>query len=278
MCSLCNEAGKFEQCGSCRAAAQPVANTAFPFRRDTLALGALFDFSWQVYKRNFVLVTLLMLALLGGTFVLQGAWYALQMLFVDEPVVMVALSTLGFAVQLVVQGALLLGVLGISLRLVRGEPVHLGMLRAGLSRLPALFVQALVLQAGLMAGAFLAAIPIVAIFYFASDAALPLFAAAGLLSLLAGLLLLYVGLGLAFSAIELVAQPSVGPFAAIQNSWLVARDQRLTLFLSLLALAALFFAGTMACFVGLVFTLGFGTLFFATLYLALRNGAPGLSR
>lgn len=273
MCGRCNEAGHFELCGSCRGVAAAAANTGFPFTRQQLSLGALIDFTWLVYKRNFVLVTLMMLVTLVASFLVQGASYGLQIVLIDEPASMIGLSLLGFIVQVAVQAGLMLGVLQISLRLMRGQPAQLGMLLSGVAKLGGLFVQGIVTYLGLSIGAFLAAIPIIGVFYFVTDAPLPTFAAAGLLSLLASVVFLYVALGVSFSALELVAQPQVGPFSAIQNSWRIVNDQRLNVFLAFLALAALAFLGFISCFVGLVFTLGFGVLFFTGLYLALRNGA-----
>jgi len=171
-----------------------------------------------------------------------------------------------------VHGGLLLGALEISLRLMRGQPADLGLLLSGMRRLGALFLQGIVTYLGVALAAFLALVPILALLFGLWEASLPIIGAACLMSLLASLLFLYVSLGVSFSVVELVAQPQVGPFTAIQNSWRIVSGRRLNVLLAFLGLGALVVAGTLACLVGLVFTLGFGILFYTGVYLALRNG------
>jgi hypothetical protein len=87
---------------------------------------------------------------------------------------------------------------------------------------------------------------------------------------------IYVMFGLAFANPEIAAQREVGAIAGLGNSWKITKGHRSMVFVVALVGAALYGAGIMACFVGAVFTLGIALCLFASLYVALRNGAEDL--
>jgi hypothetical protein len=271
MCSRCNEAGRFELCEACRA--RVGADDAFAFRRDRIVWGELLGFSLRLYKQNFGLMTLTMIAA-GAPFVLgQLASYAVQALFVDQLLLAVALSMLLLIVQTVAQGVITLGTLDICVRLARGNPADLGMLLGGFRRLGALLLQGLVTNFAVMFAALCATAPVIAVFVLSNEPALPTIGVAALVALVGAGFVVYLALGFSFATFELVAEPRLDAFDSIRNSWAIARGERLTVFVALVIVGLLAFAGALVCLVGLIFTLGYATLLFSVLYLALRNGA-----
>lgn len=270
MCSHCNEAGRFELCEACRARA---GGDAFALHRNRIVWGELLGFSFRVYKQSFGLMTLTMLGA-GAPFVVgQLLSYALQVLLVDQLLLAIALSGLLLIAQTIVQGVVTLGVLEICIRLARGQPAQLSMLLGGFRRLGALLLQGLVTNFSVMFAALCATAPVIAVFVLSDQPALPTIGLAGLVGLIGIGMVVYLALGFSFASFELVAEPRLDAFDSVRNAWAIARGERLTIFFALVIVAMLAFAGALVCLIGLVFTLGYATLLFTVLYLALRNGA-----
>src|SRR5262245_25911196 len=78
MCKRCNEDARFDRCPSCRAKVQPAAAAAtpgaapFPFRRDGVVWGPFLRFCLEIYGKNFGLLTLTWLVVLGSFVLLHG--------------------------------------------------------------------------------------------------------------------------------------------------------------------------------------------------------------
>lgn len=270
MCSHCNEAGRAALCIDCRTR---VGSDAFPLRRDRILWGELLSFSFRLYKQHFGLITLAMAAAAAPFVLGQLVSYALQTLFMDELFLLVVLSMLLLILQAVAQSAVTLGLLDICIRIARGQPAHAGMVFGELRRVGALILQGVVTNFAVMFAALCATAPVVAVFFISDEPALPTIGIAALVAFAGAGFVVYLALGFAFSTFELVAEPRLGPFDSIRNSWAIARGERLTLFFALGIVALLALAGVMFCLVGLLFTLGYATVLFTVLYLALRNGA-----
>jgi hypothetical protein len=271
MCSRCNEAGRWQQCAACRA--QPATAPGYALSRQRILWGELLGISLRIYRQNFGLVSVAVLLTAAPLLIGQLASSALQLLWSDDFGLVIGLSLLIGIAQLLAQALAWLGLLGIGVRLARGEPAELSMLLSGLPRLGALLLQGAAIQFALMFAAGCAFAPVVAVFALSDEPALSTVGLAGLVAALGTGAVIYVALGFAFASFELAAQPGVGPFAAIGNAWAIARGERLTIAFGLLLAFGLALLGMLVCFVGLIFTLGYATLLLAVLYVALRNGA-----
>jgi hypothetical protein len=267
MCSVCSEGGRHALCAACRDRA---GVGVFPFRRDAYTLGALFDFAWKAYKRSWGVIT-------GGTAIFMIIVIGISVPFSIAGTLLgtttssgILLQLVSFVVQSLVQGLLSLGLFQMSLKAARGETPELADLFAGSRRFGTWVAQALILGAVIT--------PIIALL---GGAAWMLGTENWTISAGIGVLLLpvwiYVFMGFAFGALEIMAQPSVTAVGALRNSWAIASGKRLEMLLLVIAAFILYVAGFVACLVGVLFTMSYASVVFAAYYLAVRNGASGLS-
>jgi hypothetical protein len=169
---------------------------------------------------------------------------------------------------------LTLGVLKISLRVARGEPAELSLLWSSVPRVGAFLLVGAAMGAALF-GVELLLLAVFGLGFSSLDSGdwtlgtLLIGVALGLLGLAASA---YVSLGLVFAGLELVDNPETSVLAALKNAWRIARGERLTLGFGLFLISLLIGAGLIMCGVGVIFTLGYASVLFAALYLALRNG------
>lgn len=283
MCKRCNEDGRFDRCERCRnegaaVAARPAAAPVpgeFPFRRDGVEWGRFLRFCFELYTKNFGLLTLTMIAFFGSQVALQAIG-GVAMMAVPDFALSSVLWSLFSLLYLVAICALILGVLKISLRVARGQPADISLLWTGLPRVGAFVLVGLALGAALFGLQLL----LLAVFGlgFASfdggDATLGTLLIGVVLGVLALGTSAYVSLGLVFAGMELADKPETSVLDALKNAWRIAHGERLTLGFGLFLISLLLGAGLLMCGIGVIFTLGYAAVLFAALYLALRNGAP----
>jgi hypothetical protein len=283
MCKRCNEDGRFDRCERCRheralvSAHPPPAAGEFPFRRDGVEWGRFLRFCFELYTKNFGLLTLTMIICLGSAFPLfilgwvlvfalgggaggDGLWW----LFVP------LLHALTIA-------ALAFGVLKLSVEIAQNRPARLSLLwsnPSGLGSFLLISVAVAVITLSVQSAVWWLAISGFET-VTGDDLTLGTLIVAGALALVALIAMVYVSLGLVFAWIELVAYPQLSVLTALKNAWRIARGERLTIGFGLFLITLLILAGLMMCTIGVIFTLGFASVLFASLYLALRNGAFG---
>jgi hypothetical protein len=281
MCQTCTEDGKFNVCAACRSR---TGMGAFPLQRDRFSWGQLLRFALGIYKRNWLLLAVaavIAVAVSGALHALSlpGVGLLTGVLFegADQLRWLVPLQAFLVIPQLLVQSLLTLGILTLAARLARGEPAALPLLFSEWRRLGTFLLQGLLTNVLLMPMLALFVLPALALVFLMSNAPAVAVGAAALLFPFILFGAAYVGLGVLFSSIEVAAQPQLGAVDAVKNAWKIARSQRLKLLLGLLLMGGLCVLGVMACFVGLLFALGYASVLFASLYLQLRNGAQDLA-
>jgi uncharacterized membrane protein len=89
--------------------------------------------------------------------------------------------------------------------------------------------------------------------------------------------LAYVGMGFAFSMLEIAYNPKATALSAIKTSFALVSGHRWRIVLMGVASVAIIFAGVLACCVGVVPAFGLATTVFCSMYLALRNGSDQLA-
>lgn len=278
MCRRCNEDGRFDACAACRQAQSrevtppaAVAPGNFPFRRDGIEWGRFLRYCFGIYTKNFGLLTLSVMvpaaaAVVGSIISVAFAGEA------GEPLWLAA-QFLQFLLFL----ALLVGALEISLRVAQGQAAHVGMIFSGFRNLGRFFVVMLGYCAPIVATELAMMLAVGLGGELIGDVAQLTLGAvllAGLTFLAGCALLIYMGLSFVFAGIEVVARPQAGVIQALKNAWRIAHGERLTVGFGLFLINLLVLAGVIMCGVGAIFTVGYALVLFASLYLALRNGAP----
>lgn len=275
MCEQCTEGGQFLVCPECR---ERAGLGSFPLRREGFRWLELPAFAFGVYRRNWLLLTAALILVATGVTLVQGASFIVQILLADQVMVALMLQTLLVVPQVLVQGVLTLGLLTIAVRVTRGEPADLSLLVNSYRKLGSFLLQGLLLNMALLPAVMLALLPAGIVLLLLPDASSVAITALGLTTPLALIALGYVALGVAFASMEIVAQPQVGAVDGIKNSWAIARSHRLGILACGVLGAFAIVLGAMACGVGAVFGFGYALVLYATVYLTLRNGAPGLAQ
>lgn len=270
MCAVCSENGRHTQCAACR---ERTGVGTFPFTRNSYTFSALFDWGWNAYKKHWLTFALALFIAGIGIFGFSILGTVLSIPFADDMPAMMAIRFGLMVPQMLVQGVATIGLMRMSIKAVRGEPVQLSDVFSGYDRLGAWFVQAVT-----PAVFFVPLVGVVGgLVYLASLASTGAAIGAGvILGVPAVAAMFYIGLGLAFANPEIAAQREVGAIAGLTNSWKMSKGHRGNVFLVALVVVALYGAGLMACFVGALFTLGIALCLFASLYVALRNGTDDL--
>ncbi len=282
MCRRCSEDGQFDACSDCRNASRrelapaPAATPgSFPFRRDGVEWGRFLRYCFGVYTKNFGLLTLTMITCFGAVLALELIG-TLLIAAVSNSAAEGILWTVVPLVHLVAVVMMMVGVLQIALRVSRNEPASLALLWSGLPRLGA-FLLVIAATAVAMFGLQVLMFLVFGVGFASLDASSWTLGTL-LVAILLGIVVLaastYVSLGLTFACLEVVAQPGIPVWKALKNAWSIARGERLTLGFGLFLIWLLLCGGLLMCGVGAIFTLGYALVLFASLYLALRNGAP----
>jgi hypothetical protein len=290
MCDECTLGRTVSTCPTCRALTGQAG--AFPFSRDSWSFSAIWDFCFEAFKREWVMLSVAVLVMVGVSMVMSavsqavtgGAAYGGS---ASLSIARFAMSALSQAIQ----GVLSMGLLAMVFDVLKGGRADFSRLGSQLSKTGKYLVQLLLL--GVVFG-----VPIVLFFGGLAAAAI---AASGVgfsaqsLSNVEGLLehkqaigilvigvclafipLIYFTLPLTFATMELVHDDDVGPWQAVANAFTIAKDNRLAMIGFGFVEGALVLAGLFACCVGMLPAAALAQMLMACLYLALRNGS-GLS-
>jgi hypothetical protein len=271
MCRKCSEEGRFELCSACR---ERTGTGSFPLRRDNWTLGALMRHSYACYRRNLAAVTLAFIIVVAIVLAFNFVGTLVALAFPDQAFIGMIVSAVLFVPQVVLQGALSLGMIAVSLSAARGEAPSVGLIFSQFSRLGAWAIQSLVMYLAVFAAMLPIGVVIgVAAFAGVMQDSTGAVIAGVLLGIPALIATVYVVLGMFFGNFELVHDQKIGALAALKSSWRIASGQRWAIVGCALVMAGLMVVGVLACLIGVVFTLGFSSVLFASLYLALKNGA-----
>jgi uncharacterized membrane protein len=269
MCAVCSDHGRHVQCAACR---ERTGLGTFPFTRNSYTFSALFDWSWSAYKKHWLVMLLGVLVSYGILMGLGIVAGVVGLLFKDVLWLSIVWQVVTSIPQFFIQGLMTLGLANMAVKAVRGETPEVSDVFSIWPRIGPWLVQSLIVGALFLPAGALVAGAVFLMLSVAPDAA-P-FVGFGLGVLLLPFII-YALLGFAFGNLELVTQ-RIGAVAALQTSWNIARGHRWDIFLVGLASLAVMLAGFAACCVGVVFTLGLVQCLFASLYVALRNGAEDL--
>jgi hypothetical protein len=273
MCQSCTHESRLGLCVACQ---ERVGALSFPFNSDNYTLDGLFTHALGRWKENWLPLGLASAALFV---VAYGAAFAGGMATgafgTAHPAPLVRPSLVAAVVvqlaQMVLQIALQLPLLGLSLDVVEGKPPAFGTALGRLRRLPGALLQVLIfyLVAGLGLGALGGLIfGATRLFGASTTQSWIAFGIGGLIALVP---CVYVGIGTVFGMLELLYNPEASALSALRTSFeLVSGRRWRVLGISLLA-GVIAVAGALACCVGVLATMPLAILLHSAFFLALRN-------
>jgi len=275
MCTTCSLHGQSSHCNSCRGRA---GATSFPFSRERFSIGDLIGYAWERFKLHWLMLSLCTLVFVavvyGIAFVGAFAGMVIATAVASDPaqagMMSGAIQALMQIVQVAAQLWLQLGVLHVVLEVLQGRDAEVGAMFTQVGRMPAAFGQLLLIYLGFIL--VFAPIGLAAYLLAGSDIekAIPYGLAAGAVAMIP---LIYVMLGMAFAMVELVYNPASGAIAAIRTSFEMVRGQRWVVLGTALISGVVMFGGVLACCIGMIPAVAFGTMIYCSLFLALRTPA-----
>jgi len=272
MCDTCNEYGSQSQCPECR---ERTGLKAFPLNRGNWNFGALWDYSWETFKREWLMLSLGTLCLMVLSFIVQAVAGFLPLLgkAADSDVLAVILQIIGTVIQTVVQGVLGLGYLRMVYDVLEGRPADVGRLFTQLHKAGPYFVTTLLL-------AMMFLLPIAAVGGVVAGVVYALggfqnevvaFGVIGVAVVLAIVPLFYFGMPLYLLQPAMAFEETFSPTDIIRHCYTIARGERLSIFGVTMVGGLLGLAGVMACCVGIIPALALFQVLIGGLYLALRT-------
>jgi hypothetical protein len=273
MCPQCSDQGRSTQCEDCRARTGGGSAT-FPFTRDNYTVEKLIEHSWRVWKDNWQTLTIAAIVFLGITYGVAFVFGMVAALITGltsqggtpQTGAIIGIQVSGQIAQMVLQVWLQLGMFAITFDVLEGKRPGINVLFSRASRIGTGFAQLLLMY---LAMALLIA-PLGAAF-FLDDSVRWQVAGGGLLVLLFPLC--WVGLGFAFSMLDLAYDPNATATSSIRKSFALVSGQRWRVVLMGLVAGVAVVAGVIACCIGVLPAMSLATTLFCSMYLALRNGS-----
>ncbi len=287
MCAACVGEGDGSHCPACL---ERLGADAFPLSRDAWTLGALMDHVWEAWKREWLMLSVAVLVLLGVVYAVAFAGQLIQMAVVgggsalaqgDDTAaagllgLTVGLNLFFSLVQSLVSGLLMLGFNRMAYDVLMGRAAELGRLFSQFRKFPTLLLQQLILWGlilvpiGLLAGILFAAGA------FAGSGADEDAVAIGVLVavLVLAVPLVWYVLGFFFAGYELAYDDEVGAWESIVRGWRLVSGARLATFGVMILAGLLGFLGILACCIGIIPSLSLAYVLLAGLFLTLRRGS-----
>ncbi|WP_426756435.1 hypothetical protein [Myxococcus sp. Y35] len=296
MCRTCGEGGSQAWCPACRERAG--VGQSFALTRENWSISGLLELSWAGFKREWVMLCVGVLIVLAASFAGQVFSQIFSLIggAVDNLAVTILAVVLGMVASYVIQGAVTLGFLRMSMDVLNGQRAELGRVFSQFGKvLPYLgalllsFVLIVPLLVLIVVGAVGAGLATGTVSYEQLtaladltggelDAAVrslaPGFAVMGVTALA---LYIFPGAWLLTPLVlmqpEMARTESPGAVETLRRCFVYAKGQRLAIVGTLLLGGVMLTAGVFACCVGWIPALGLFQLMLAGLHLALSNGA-----
>lgn len=293
MCSTCNSGGAEAMCPSCR---QRTGTGVFPYHRDDFSFDRLWSFTFEAWKKQWVMLSVAVLAL-GGVYVMGS--FVLQLFIGGSTALlgrggeggggslgavagMMGFFTIGIFVLLMVVGVGFIGLLRMCCDVLLGKPADFGQLFGQFSKLGraialllmmgAITMIPLVVIGGVFGGAGFAIGAAAADSDAAPAAFGGLFALMALGYLVALVAIIWVSLPFTFSMLEL-AHTEASAVECLKRGYQLAKGFRLQIFAYRLVGGLIGMLGMLACCVGVLPAYALAFMLETSLYLAVRNGS-----
>jgi hypothetical protein len=272
MCSTCAEGGAQTLCPACQQ--RTGVGQIFPLTRENWSFSALWDYSFDVFKRDWVMLAVTMIFFFVIVIVVQFVASILPAIggAQKNPAFSIILTIASVFVQQAVQGVLGLGLMRMMFDMHQGGKADIGRLFSQIHKTFTYIATLLLvfLMVGLPIGA-LAALFIWLGVTMGRDSLAPILV---VVSVLAFVPLIYVLLPLTLLQAEIAHNDSdATPMQLIRNCYTYARNERLSILGVGFVAGLVTLAGMLACCVGVLPAMGLSYLLIAGLYLVLRTSS-----
>lgn len=303
MCDECSLGGSEAQCPACR---QKLVSD-FPFSRTDYDFGRVWDYAFEAFKREWLMLSLAALiffavAMVGGLIAGVIQQVGMAIVGVSQPnfgrgdfdgsqlipfIVVYGVSQLiGTVINVVVQGVFLMGLVRLCLDVLAGQKANLERLFSQLKRLPDYIIQQLVLIFVIGVPVALITLALLGVGFFVlvggsmeslrhfrpDDLFTGKMTVLFVLTFFWAIFLGIMALPLMFAPMELVFG-GAGGFESIRRAWTLGTGHRGMTFVVALVGGLVLIAGFFACCVGVLPAFALYYLLLITLFLALRKGS-----
>jgi hypothetical protein len=269
MCNTCTEGGTQDACPACR---EVTGAAAFPYDRDNYSLDGVLSFSWDHFKREWLMLSV---AIIVYFVVLVGVSVVSQILqtigTAVDPIVGVGMAIPGQVLQTIVQMILTAGLGLIFWEVFRGHTVDIGRLFRPFSRFGTFVVAAFINMGILLAAATVLAIPAGVGYLIGQENGAIAGLVIGLLLMIVPLV--WVTIPLTFVPFEVAIGGETSAVQAVKNAYRIVEGRRWSTIGFMIISGLITMAGVIACCVGMVPAAALAQMLTFGLYLALRNGS-----
>lgn len=273
MCSTCAEGGTQTLCPSCQQ--RLGLGQAFPLNRDNWSFSALWDYCFEIFKREWLMLSVSMIVFFGVAFIVQFITGLLPVIgtVLKNQVLFVVLYIVTMIIQQAVQGTLGLGLMRMVLDLLQGEKLDIGRLFSQFHKMGTVLITTLLmfLMIGIPLGVVGGGVVLAGVATKAQwESMIPLGVG---LAVLVTIPLIYFLIPLSLMQAEIAYSENPTPIQVIRNCYVYARGERFSIFGVLIVAILVTMVGMVACCVGVLPAAGLTYLLIGGLYLSLRNGA-----
>ncbi|AKQ69739.1 Membrane glycoprotein [Myxococcus hansupus] len=137
MCRTCSQGGSQAWCPACLE--REGMGRSFPLNRENWSVGGLLELSWEAFKREWVMLSVGVLIFMAASFVGQVFSQILSLIggLVDNVAVLVVAFLIGTLGSYVIQGAVTLGFLRMSMDVLNGQRADLARMFSQFGKVPA---------------------------------------------------------------------------------------------------------------------------------------------
>lgn len=285
MCDECSVGGSESLCPRCL---QLSGYQSFPYDRNNVGFSELISYCFELFKREWVMLSISVLILMGVGFVANLLGSVLQSVFTavggKSMVALFAAQGVATILTSIVQGVFQLGIYRINFDVLEGKKADLARMFTQMSKLGRYLLQTLIVLTAF-------GLPVLiysgVLYLIASrggqvsfDLDHPNFDELGPV-LIAGIAIgaaifipffIYFGLPIGFASMELV-YGDVDAIEALKRAFVIAKGFRLWLVGYGIVAFGLALAGVMACCIGIIPATALISLINAAFYFAIRNGS-----
>jgi hypothetical protein len=286
MCDECSVGGSETLCPKCL---QLSGYAQFPYDRNNVGFSELISYCWELFKREWVLLSVAVLILMGVGFVssliggiFQQAFIAVAGKSLAGPFIGQGFSTV---INTIVQGIFQLGIYRICFDVLEGKKADVARMFTQMQKIGQYLIQTLIVGVAFVVPAllYLGILFLIVskgggqlptdIKDFDPDVMGPVF----VFGMLGGVaiflpLFIYFGLPLSFASMELV-YANVDAIEALKRAFVIAKGFRLWLIGFGFVAFGIGLVGCMACGIGLIPATALITLINTAFYFAIRNGS-----